>query len=140
MEITQDFIDRMNQNSLYRSLGLRVEGAQAGEARVVLEPDPKHCWPFSGQPHGGILFTLMDVTMAWAVLSDIDPGYNCATINLDIQYTRPARGDTYFGTAQTSHRTGRLCFVRSEIHDQEDQLLAMGQGTYRVVDSGSMQP
>lgn len=139
MEITKDFVDRMNQNSLYRTMGIRVEEATAGTARVSLAPDVRLCWPFPGQPHGGVLFTLMDVTMAWAVLSHIDPGFNCATINLDIQYTRPAKGDVYVGKARTTHRTGRLCFVRAEIHDQEDQLLAMGQGTFRIMDSGPME-
>jgi len=95
MQITPELIDRMNGNSLYNTLGIRLDSASQGMARSSLKPEPGVCWPFQGQPHGGILFTLMDTTMAWAVLSQLDEGLNCATIHLDIQYTAPARGDTF---------------------------------------------
>ena len=138
MEITQEVLDRLNDNPLYKTLGIGVEEADKGTARSRLEPDAKLCWPFPGQPHGGVLFTLMDVTMAWAVFSQLDPGYNCATINLDIQYILPAKGNLFTCSASTAHRTGRLCFVRGEIHNPEGQLIAMGQATFRVIESDIM--
>ena len=138
MEITQEILDRLNDNPLYKTLGIGVEEADKGTARSRLEPDAKLCWPFPGQPHGGVLFTLMDVTMAWAVFSQLDQGYNCATINLDIQYTLPAKGKLFSCSAWTTHRTGRLCFVRAEIHNAEGQLIAMGQAIFRVIETDIM--
>jgi uncharacterized protein (TIGR00369 family) len=133
MEITKKFLDRLNDNTLYETVGITIEEAGEGTARSRLEPDACFCWPFPGQPHGGILFTLMDTTMAWAVFSQLKPGYSCATINLEIQYTRPAKGKLFTCSARTTHRTGHLSFVRGEVHDAEGQVLAMGQGTFRNI-------
>ncbi len=138
MEITEEVLDRLNDNALYNSLGIRVEEASDGKAHSHLRPDPKLYWPFPGQPHGGVLFTLMDVTMAWAVFSQLDLGQNCATINLSIQYTLPAKGDLFTCSAWTTHRTGRLNFVCAEIHDTAGQLVAMGQATFRIIETDVM--
>ena len=130
---TERLINEFNDNSLYRLLGIRVETAADGKARSRLTPPQDVCWPFPGQPHGGILFTFMDTTMAWSVLSRLDSGYNCTTVNLNIHYTHPAKGDEFTCSASTTHRSGRTCFVRSDIHDSQGQLLAMGQATFHII-------
>ena len=133
METTPEIIEQLNNNPLYRTLGIRVIEVGEGRAISILEPTAEVCWPFPGQPHGGILFTVMDTTMGWTILSQTHAGYNSATIHLDIQYTAPARGKRFTCSAWITHRTRRLCFVNAEIHNSEDQLLAMGQGTFRIV-------
>ena len=133
MEITQKIMDMLNDNPLYKTLGIKIMEAGQGKACSRLKPDEKLCWPFPGQPHGGVLFTQMDATMAWAVFSELDEKYNCATIHLGIDYTAPAKGKSFTCSAWVTHRTGRLSFVRAEIHDLNRQLLAMGQATFRVI-------
>lgn len=134
MDITNKIINQNNGNSLYSTLGIRMEGAGEGEAAAVLKPPASLCWPFPGRPHGGILFTLMDTTMAWAVFSILDPGYNCATINMDIQYILPAKGEKFFCTAKMTHQTGHLSFVRGEIADRAGQILTIGQAVFRIIE------
>lgn len=134
MLFTEQTISQMNDNPLYHTLGIRIEKAAEGQARSRLEPSPEVCWPFQGQPHGGILFTLMDTTMAWAVLSQLTPGYSCSTINLDIHYTRPAKGNLFYCAAEISHQTTRYSFVRSEIHDADGKLMALGQATFAIIE------
>jgi acyl-coenzyme A thioesterase PaaI-like protein len=63
---------------------------------------------------GGVLFTLMDTTMAWAAWSQLDEGYNCATVNLDIHYTLPAKSDSFLCTAWNTHKTKRISFMRAD--------------------------
>ena len=130
---TETLLNELNENSLYRTLGIRVEAASDGKARSRLIPPEEICWPFSGQPHGGILFTFMDTTMAWSVLSRLDSGYNCTTVNLNIHYTHPAKGQEFTCSAWTTYQTGRTCFVRADIHDSQETLLAMGQATFRII-------
>ena len=134
MGISQNEMDRLNDNSLYRTLGIRMEEAGEGMALARLKPDPKVCWPFPGQPHGGIIYTFMDTTMAWAVFSDLPEGDNCATISMEIQYTLPARGSSFTCSAKVIHRTGRRSFARAEIYDPEERVLALGQGTFRIIE------
>lgn len=134
MLFTEQTISQVNDNSLYNMLGIRMEKASEGRARSRLEPNPEACWPFPGQPHGGILFTLMDTTMAWAVLSQLTSEHSCSTINLDIHYTRPAKGNLFYCTAETSHQTTRYSFVRAEIHDADGKLMALGQATFAIIE------
>lgn len=133
MKITTAILDRMNRNSLYQALGIQIEEAVDGKSNSRLKPKPDVCWPFSDQPHGGVLFTLVDTTMAWAVWSQLDDGYNCTTINLDIHYLRPARSDVFLCSAWCTHKTRRSSFVRADIHNSKGELLTMGQGTFRII-------
>ena len=134
MVIPDEIIHKVNDNSLYKTLGIRVERAGGGEASAMLKPHSDLCWPFPESPHGGILFTLMDTTMAWAVFSLLDTGHNCATITMDIQYLLPARHKNFFCTAKTTHRTGHLSFVQGEIKGQDGQVITIGQAVFRIIE------
>jgi acyl-coenzyme A thioesterase PaaI-like protein len=120
MLFTEQTISQMNDNPLYNTLGIRIEKAAEGQAKSRLEPSPEVCWPFQGQPHGG--------------MSQLTPGYSCSTINLDIHYTRPAKGNLFYCAAEISHQTTRYSFVRSEIHDADGRLLALGQATFAIIE------
>ena len=133
MEFSIADIKKINDNTLYQTVGICVEKAGDDSALSRLRPNRDLCWPFEGQPHGGVLFILMDTTMAWAVLTGVDEGHNCATINLDIQYTRRATGQIFSCRARVVQKGGRIVYVRADIFDDEERLVAIGQGSFRVV-------
>jgi uncharacterized protein (TIGR00369 family) len=133
MDITEKILDQINGNPLYHVMGIQVQEARGGKARSRLKPKSAICWPFPEQPHGGVLFTLMDTTMAWAVWSQLDDGHNCTTVDLDIHYTMPAKSDAFLCAAWSTHKTGRISFVRADIQNSKGQLVAMGQGAFRII-------
>ncbi len=133
MEFSPQEIDRLNNNPLYQTVGILVDEAKDGKAQSHLRPNPALCWPFEAQPHGGVLFTLMDTTMAWAVLTGLKEGYNCATINLDIQYTRRAKGEFFICNAWITHKAKQIVYTRADILDEKGQLTATGQGAFQTV-------
>ncbi|MBA4394699.1 MAG: hypothetical protein C0407_14200 [Desulfobacca sp.] len=133
LEISPDIIDRFNTNPLYQTMGIRLEEAVDGKARSFITPKAQVCWPTPDQPHGGILFTTMDTTMAWAVISLVAPDYSCTTIDCHIQYPAPAKEGPFLCQAWTTHQTGRLTFVRADISDSRQTLVATGQATFRVI-------
>ena len=133
MEFNQEIVEQVNQNPLYQAMGIKIETTEGGAVTSLLKPEPAMCWPFPGQPHGGVLFTLMDTTMAWAAICGQEEGGSCTTIHLDIQYTRPARGGSFFCRAEVVSQTRRTSFVKAAIHDEDGNMLAMGQGTYRIL-------
>ncbi|MBW1891829.1 MAG: PaaI family thioesterase [Deltaproteobacteria bacterium] len=138
MIISSAQFEKFNANPLYHTIGMQVISAEDGRAVSQLRPPDNVCWPFPGQPHGGILFTQMDSTMAWAVLSAPGEGTNCTTVNLEIQYPAPARGPVFTCETRVVHRTGRSCFVRGESRDEEGGLVAMGQATFRIIRAEAM--
>ncbi len=131
MELNHNLIYELNSNSLYKTLGIKIEESGNGKTKSRLTPNPDVCWPFPDQPHGGILFTQMDTTMAWAALSTSESN-NCSTVNLDIQYPAPAKGKFFICSARVVHQTKRTSFVRADIRDPEGQIVAMGHATFRV--------
>ena len=133
MDLTADSLVRLNDNPLYKVIGIHLHEAAAGHARATLTPNPQVCWPSPPQPHGGILFTVMDTTMAFAVMSVAEPDRGCATVDCSIQYPAPARHGPFVCTATTAKKTGRTVFVRGEITDAHGVVVAFGQATFRIV-------
>ena len=132
MTISPEDIVEFNKNPLYRTVGIQALSAGDGRAATELRPPENVCWPFSGQPHGGILFTQLDTTMAWAAVSASAEGTNCSTVNMEIQYPLPAKGPVFTCEAQVVHSTGRTSFVRGESRDENGGLVAMAQATFRI--------
>ena len=133
MKFTEDMFEQMNQNILYQTIGIHIEEAADGQARSVLTPKEEVCWPYPGQPHGGILFTLMDTTMGWAVNTVLDSGYNCTTINGNIQYLAPAQKGPFHCLARVTRQTGRMAFVQADISDAQGNPLVAGQAVFRMI-------
>ena len=75
----------------------------------------------------------MDTTMAWVVMSRLDPGFSCTTIDLHIQYLAMAKERPYTCLALTTHQTRHLAFVRADIRDARTNLIASKQGTFRII-------
>lgn len=138
MEFPADIIARYNDNPLYRTIGIRLDAVGEGRARATLTPNAEVCWPTPNQPHGGILFTVMDTTMAFAALSSAEHESGCATVDCNIQYPAPARDGPFTCQASMTRKTGRTVFVRAEILDARNHLVAIGQATFRIIAAKAM--
>jgi len=138
MEFTPTLVEKVSNNSLYNTFGIKIERAGEGKVTSRLDPEPAICWPTAGQPHGGVLFTLMDTTMAWAVITGLPEGYSCSTVNLDIQYPHMAKGEFFTCEAWIVHQTKRSSFARADIRNPEGILVAMAHGTFRVFKSDAL--
>lgn len=133
MKYSPETIAQFNANPLYRAIGIRLDEVADGCARATLTPTTQVCWPSPDQPHGGILFTTMDTTMAFAALSTAARDSGCATVDCNIQYPAPALHGPFVCRAATTHRTGRTVFVRCEIVDALGAPVALGQATFRII-------
>ncbi|MDX9816187.1 MAG: PaaI family thioesterase [Smithellaceae bacterium] len=140
MELNREMIELGNKNSLYKAMGIRIESLEEGMVKSRLEPKSEMCWPFPNQPHGGVLFTLMDTTMAWAVISNQEKAGSCTTINLDIQYTQPAKATFFSCVAEVISQTRQVSFVKAVIHDPYGVVVSVGQGTYRIMQNRQLKP
>lgn len=131
MQYSESHLAQLNDNPLYHALGIRVRSVGDGQAQSLLSPTVSACWP-TPQPHGGVLFTLLDTTMAFAAQSNGDAEQGCATVDCSIQYLSAARSGPFECTVATTLRTARTAFVRGEIRDAQGQLVALAQGTFRL--------
>ncbi len=80
------------------------------------------------QFHGGSIASLIDVTGDFAIGMMLGGGV--PTINLRIDYLKPAVGDMLTATARV-RRTGKtLAVVDIDVLDEKGGLVALGRGTY----------
>jgi uncharacterized protein (TIGR00369 family) len=80
------------------------------------------------QYHGGAIASLIDVTGDFALGMMLGGGI--PTINLRIDYLKPAIGDALTATARV-RRTGRtVAVIDIDVIDDKGSLVALGRGTY----------
>lgn len=133
MEFSTDTIAQLNDNPLYHALGIRIDDCGGGSARSTLTPTVHACWPTPDMPHGGVLFTVIDTTTAWAAMSLAETGENVTTVDCSIQYPAPARHGPFICHAASLRKTGRTVFVRAEMLDSRNGIVALGQATFRII-------
>ncbi len=97
-----------------------ADGPDGCRARYTARPE--HCgWP--DIIHGGLLFTLMDEAVAWAL---IYAGLHGVTARAEVRFASPAKaGMGLLVTARVVSRRGKIVQARAEIRpDGGDTLIA----------------
>lgn len=118
----------------HRWLGIRVTGLNPERSEVTTEITHRPEFDRADaaiQFHGGIISAFIDTTgdIAMALVA----GGAVPTINLRIDFLRPATGRTLTGQA-TIRRSGRtLGIVDVDVTDAGGKLIAIGRGTYSAV-------
>jgi len=89
--------------------------------------------------HGGVVTALLDQASGLAAVSAFDPISTVATLNLSIDYMRPASpGKTIIGQASSYKVTRDIAFIRGIAHDgDENDPIAISQATF--MNTGSFQ-
>ncbi|MBG0790363.1 MAG: PaaI family thioesterase [Desulfovibrionaceae bacterium] len=100
-------------NPLFNFLGIRVDALEPDRAVLRLPCRPELIQG-GGMVAGGVLATLLDETMAHAVLAGNRPGERTTTVGLSVSYLRPANADdTLVCEARVQKRGGRVIFVEA---------------------------
>ncbi len=88
---------------------------------------------YPGRMHGGLVSTLIDETMGWAVYHAKQWG---ATARLNVRYRRPVDlAQTLRIEAWIVKHRGRLMELRAELYGQDGKLLAEGDGVFMRLDA-----
>jgi uncharacterized protein (TIGR00369 family) len=82
----------------------------------------------SGQFHGGVIASLIDIAGDFALIAVL--GYGVPTINLRIDYLRPALNNDLLATARVRRAGRSIGVVDIEVTDTADRLIALGRGCY----------
>ncbi len=103
-----------------------------GHAQLAFEIQPHHTQHL-GVVHGGAIATLADHCGWYAVISELERGFTSVTIELKINYLKPAKGNHLVAEARVVNRTRRTAFATIEIF-AKDTLVAFATATYSIVD------
>ena len=130
--IAQSFISRL---PYAEALALRVD--EIGEGSAVMSM-PYHADlvgdPGTGVIHGGAVSGLLDTTAGTAVMSHPSEPSGTATIDLRIDYMRPAtKGLAVHASAECYRMTRSIGFARAvAYHDDPDDPIASAAGAFMI--------
>ena len=134
--IARQFIEALPHS---RELGMRLEAIGEGTATIAMPYDTRLIGdPATGVIHGGAVSALMDTACGASVMSHPQAGFGTATLDLRIDYMRPATpGQTIRTRAECHHVTRSVAFVRAVATDNDDSRpVAMATGAFTVERKG----
>ena len=116
-----------------QALGISLENIGPGAAEMHMQYDEKFIGnPQTGVIHGGAVFALLDSCCGAAVLSHSEQKGLTATIDLRVDYMRPATpGQTIRARAQCYNMTRSVAFVNAvALDDNDDKPVATAAGAF----------
>lgn len=127
-----------------QALGIELDEISTSRVVMHLSMKPELVGTFvHGILHGGVIASLLDVAGgATAMLGVFDRHRHLTeheratrlarlgTIDLRIDYLRPGRGKRFSASAVPLRAGNKVAVVRSELHNEEGVLVAVGTGTY----------
>ena len=141
--LTQLFEERIPFNAV---LGLRIETLAAGGVTGHLAMRPELIGHYAHQRlHGGVISATLDAMAGLAVMAAIGARHmeeapmerlrrfgKLGTIDLRIDYLRPAVGARFALHGEVLRLGSRLATTRMEFRDADDKLLATGSSAYII--------
>ena len=123
---------RMNKAPYFQLLGMKVVELAEGYARLTV-PVEERMNSLIGSLHGGVLSSLSDAAVAMALLTVIEPDEKPLTVELNINYLRPVKGDQAIAEARIVNRGRTIAVGDVDITDKSGRLIAKSRATYMVV-------
>lgn len=92
-----------------------------------LRPDLANSWQVA---HGGVVMTLLDVSMGLAARTTVDHGAGVMTVDVTVSFLRAGRG-RLVAEGRVLHGGRSLVFCEGEVR-AGGQLVAKGLGTFKL--------
>ena len=114
-----------------RALTIQVRTAGARRATLVMNPGPE-VLQVNAIVHGGVLTTLADTAAVASLLPSLKPGQTAASIELNMQFLKPAVAGLELRAEGTVLRMGkRVAFCECHVH-QGGAAVAKGSFSYLI--------
>jgi uncharacterized protein (TIGR00369 family) len=118
-----------------RLLGMRLDEVRRGSGMMSLDYDEKLIGNLRTRVvHSGVITALLDTLCGLVVMTKVPTGTPLATLDLRIDYLRPATpGETIRATAECHKVTANVAFVRgAAFHVSPQDAIAYCTGTFML--------
>jgi uncharacterized protein (TIGR00369 family) len=86
----------------------------------------------AGVVQGGFLAAMLDETLGPAVLATLPEGQFAPTLDLHVQFLRPARPGRLYGRGRIVQRGEHVCFLAGELVDPGGRPVAVATATAQI--------
>ena len=119
-----------------RLLGISLVEARPGWAKLRMPIQQKHLHS-GGAVQGGLTVSLADCAFSQALDTLLRPGEDSTTVELKVNFLRPAMGKELVAEGNILHKGRRLVVGEMAVRDEKGRLVATGLGTCAIIRGGS---
>lgn len=113
---------------------LGVELVEMSRERAIVSlhkrPELLNSW---GATHGGVIMTMLDLVMSWAVRGHYGVVGGVLTVDLSLGFMKASYGDKVTAEGRVLHGGKSTAFCESEARDDKGELLAKAIGTFKLL-------
>lgn len=125
-------------------LGLQLKELDETSASIEFESQKNLIGNFMHQIlHGGVISSVLDMVGGILVMSKAAAKAEtqaelpsvlakCSTINLNVNFLSPGKGEHFFANASLAKAGKRILFTHMELRNEQNLLIATGSGTYQI--------
>ena len=126
-------LDTAGRMPFLEHLGVRILEAAQGRGRLEVVVRAEHLRDV-GILHGGMSATLLDSVMGMSAASVAPPGHYVVTVQLNMNFIRPAwEGEHLVATGEVTHSGRQTAVARAEIRTAGGILVSSGSATFLSV-------
>jgi uncharacterized protein (TIGR00369 family) len=128
-------------------LGLKVESISPDCVKTLFEMRDELMGNYKRKMlHGGVISSVIDATGGLAAFvgiqekmqgktleTKLERSSRISTIDLRVDFLRPGLGNRFIATAYTLRTGNKVVVTRIELHNDQNELIAVGTGSYLVV-------
>jgi len=147
----EEFISVINelfdQIPFNKVLGLKVESISSDCVKTVFEMRDELMGNYKMRMlHGGVISSAIDVTGGLAAVigiqkkmhgetleAKIERSFRMSTLDLRVDFLRPGLGKRFVVTAYALRTGNKIAVTRIELHNDQNDLIAVGTGSYILV-------
>jgi uncharacterized protein (TIGR00369 family) len=113
-------------------LGIQLVEMTKERAVVSLQKRPEllNSW---GATHGGVIMTMLDLVMSWAVRGHYGVVGGVLTVDLSVGFMKGSFGDRVTAEGKVLHGGKSTAFCEAEARDDKGALLAKAIGTFKLL-------
>ncbi|HZS05462.1 MAG TPA: PaaI family thioesterase [Blastocatellia bacterium] len=122
----------ITESPFARLLGFEVVERETGRVKLRLRFS-EHLLQALGRVHGGAIFALADHACGWAVVTVLERGYSCATLEMKINYIALVHNEDCVAEARVVHLGKSSAVVEAEVRTEAGRLIAKTLATFAVL-------
>ncbi|MGY0691955.1 PaaI family thioesterase [Virgibacillus sp. FSP13] len=125
-----DVRESFESSPFFSHIGFEIIHFQEGNVLLKL-PITKQLLNANDTLHGGVHATMLDTIIGMTIRSITKT--RCMTINLNVNYLSAVKYGEIFAYGRILQQGYRTVTAEGELHDAEENMLAKGVGTFKLV-------